>query len=139
MSTRNFWELEKLSSTYSEKLLGIKIDNRGTVQKSQSKSQYSGKNFILRFKQRKHIFNSFTTSHFSYCPFVWMFYSRRLNKRIDHIHERTLRIIYQDYNSSFKELLRKDSSLTIHQRNLKLLVTEMFKNWMSPRYHEGNL
>ena len=68
-----------------------------------------------------------------------MFYSRRVNKRIDHIHERTLRIIYQDYNSSFKELLRKDSSLTIHQRNLKLLVTEMFKNWMSPRYHEGNL
>ena len=35
--------------------------------------------------------------------------------------------MYQDYNSSFKELLRKDSSLTIHQRNLKLLVTKMFK------------
>ena len=50
-----------------------------------------------------------------------------LNNRINHIHERALRIIYQDYNSSFKELLRKDSSLTIHQRNLKLLVTEMFK------------
>ena len=29
---------------------------------------------------------------------------------------------YQDYNSSFKELLRKDSSVTIHQRNLKLLL-----------------
>ena len=56
-----------------------------------------------------------------------MFHSRRLNNRINHIHERTLRIIYQDYNSSFKELLRKDSSLTIHQRNLKMLVTEMFK------------
>ena len=36
-------------------------------------------------------------------------------------------MIYQDCNSSFKELLRKDSSLTIHQRNLKLLVTEKFK------------
>ena len=58
---------------------------------------------------------------------VWIFHSRRLNNRINHIHERALRIIYQDYNSSFKELLRKDSSLTIHQRNLKLLVTEMFK------------
>ena len=56
-----------------------------------------------------------------------MFHSRRLNNRINHIHERALRIIYQDYNSSFKELLRKESSLTIHQRNLKLLVTEMFK------------
>ena len=34
---------------------------------------------------------------------------------------------YQHYNSSFKELLRKDSSVAIYQRNLKLLVTEMFK------------
>ena len=41
-----------------------------------------------------------------------MFDSRRLNNRIDHIHERALKIIYQGYNSSFKELLRKDSSLT---------------------------
>ena len=56
-----------------------------------------------------------------------MFHSRRLNNRINHIHQRALRIIYQDYNSSLKELLRKDSSLTIHQRNLNLLVTEMFK------------
>ena len=67
------------------------------------------------------------TSHFSYCRLVWMFHSRRLNNRINHIHERALRIIYQDYNSSSKELLRKYSSLTIHQRNLKLLATETFK------------
>ena len=39
-----------------------------------------------------------------------MFHSRRLNNRIDHIHERALKIIYQDYNSSFKELLRKDKT-----------------------------
>ena len=56
-----------------------------------------------------------------------MFHSRRLNNRVNHIHERALRIVYQDYNSSFKELLRKDSSVTVHQRNLKLLVTEKFK------------
>ena len=39
-----------------------------------------------------------------------MFHSRHLNNRIDHIHERALKIIYQDYNSSFKELLRKDKT-----------------------------
>ena len=82
---------------------------------------------LMRFEQRKRIVNAFITSHFSFCPLVWMFHSRRQNNRIKHFHERALRIIYQDYNSSFKELLRKDSSLTIHQRNLKLLVTEMFK------------
>ena len=58
---------------------------------------------------------------------VWMFRSRRLSNRVNHIYERALRIIDQDHISSFKELLRKDSSLTIHQRDLKLLVAEMFK------------
>ena len=81
----------------------------------------------MRFEQRKRIVNSSITFHFSYCPLVWMFHSRRLNNRINHIHERASIIIYQDYKSSFKELPRKDSSLTIHQSNLKLLVTEMFK------------
>ena len=56
-----------------------------------------------------------------------MFYSQRLNNHIKYIHETALRITYQDCSSSFAELLRKNSSLTIHQRNLKLLVTEMFK------------
>ena len=39
-----------------------------------------------------------------------MFHSRPINNRIDHIDERALKIIYQDYNSSFKELLRKDKT-----------------------------
>ena len=65
---------------------------------------------LMRFEQRKRIVNLFITSHFSHYPLVWMFHSRRLNNRIDHIHERALKIIYQDYNSSFKELLRKDKT-----------------------------
>ena len=68
--------------------------------------------FQVRAVKRKPIVNLFMTSHFCYCILVWMFHSRRLNNRIDHIHERALRIIYQAYKSSFKELLRKDSSLT---------------------------
>ena len=56
-----------------------------------------------------------------------MFYSRRLNNCINHIHERALRIICQDYNLSSVELLKKDNLLTIHERKLKLLVTKMFK------------
>ena len=66
----------------------------------------------MRFEQRKRIVNLFITAHFFYYPLVSMFHSRHLNNRIGYIHERTLRTIYQDYNSSFKELLKKDSSLT---------------------------
>ena len=88
----------------------------------------------MTFDQRTLILNSFITSHFSYCPIVWMFHSRKLNERIDHIHERALRIVYEDFNLSFQELLIEDSSLNIHYRYLQKLVTEIFtvKNGSSP-------
>ena len=34
---------------------------------------------LMRFEQRKNIAYLFITSHFSYCPFIWMLYSRRIN------------------------------------------------------------
>ena len=35
--------------------------------------------------------------------------------------------IYQDNVSSFEELLKKDNSARVHQRNLKTLATEIYK------------
>ena len=70
---------------------------------------------------------SFVTSQFGYCPLIWMFHSRRLNNKINSIHERALRITYQDHISTFQELLNKDNSVSIHHRNLQALATEMFK------------
>ena len=48
------------------------------------------------------------------------------------IHEKVLRLAYNDRKSSFEELLRKDN--TVHHRNLQVLVTEIFKikNIMAP-------
>ena len=88
----------------------------------------------ITFDQRRLILKSFMTSHFSYCLIAWMFHSRKLNERINHIHERALRIVYKDFSSSFQELLIEDNSLNIHHRNLQKLVTEIFKvkNGLSP-------
>ena len=38
-----------------------------------------------------------------------------------------LRIAYDDYTSTFDELLVQDDSVNIHQRNLRALATEMYK------------
>ena len=88
----------------------------------------------MTFDQRRLILKSFITSDSLYCPIVWMFHSRKLNERINHIHERALKIVYKDFNSSFEELLIEDNSLNIHHRNLQKLVTEIFKvkNSLSP-------
>ena len=102
---------------FSEKFFGIKIDNKLSLEEcvqgmckkaSQKISAVARISSLMRFEQRKCIVNLFITSYFSHYPFVWMFHSRDLNNRIDHIHDRALKIIFQDYNSSFKKLLRKE-------------------------------
>ena len=70
---------------------------------------------------------SFILSQFGYCPLVWMFHSRKLNHRINRIHERALRIVYKDNESSFEDLLTKDDSFTIHERNIQTLAIELYK------------
>ena len=74
------------------------------------------------------------TSQFNYCPLVWMCHSRNLNNRINNIHLRALRVVYQDKQSSFEELLQKDNSVSVHMKNLQYLATEIFKvkNGLSP-------
>ena len=63
-----------------------------------------------------------------------MFHSRKVDHRINSIYERALRVTYQDYKSTFLHVWQKDNPVTIHQRNLHILATEIFKaeNDLSP-------
>ena len=70
---------------------------------------------------------AFITSQFGYCPLVCMFCSHAANNRINRIHERSLRIVYNDNTLSFLELLDKDCSVSIHHRNLQVLCIEIYK------------
>ena len=56
-----------------------------------------------------------------------MFHNRKLDNHINCTHERALRIAYQDHNSTFNEILAKDGSFKIHDRNLQKLLIEIFK------------
>ena len=81
----------------------------------------------MSLPKKKLLFNSFFKSQFNYCPLVWMCHNRGFNNRINRLHERCLRITYNDKTSSFQELLEKDGSTSIHDHNLQTLATEMFK------------
>ena len=70
---------------------------------------------------------AFVEPQCSYCPLIRMFHSRGLNNKINRIHERTLRIIFNDKSSTFQELLGKDNSLTTQHRNIRALATEIYK------------
>ena len=80
---------------------------------------------------RKFVFTNllltFFESQFRYCSLTWMFHSRKSNNKINLLHERTLRMIYNDRISSFQELLEKDNSCTVHHFNVLSLAFVMFK------------
>ena len=63
-----------------------------------------------------------------------MCHNRTTNSKINRVHEKCLRIIYNDKQSSFKTLSEKDSSVSIHDRNVQYLAIEMYKvsNGISP-------
>ena len=84
-------------------------------------SKYMGIN------KKRILMKSYIFSQFNYCPLVWMCHSRSLNNKINWIQERALQIVYRDYKSSFKELLQKDKSVTIHQRNVHYLPIEIYE------------
>ena len=81
---------------------------------------------IMPLYKKKILMNSFVQSQFSYCPMLWMFCSRNLNDKINRIHKRALRMVYLDFTGSFAELLKRDGSVTIHQRNIQLVAITMF-------------
>ena len=56
-----------------------------------------------------------------------MFYSKTANNKINKLHERALRLVYDDYVSTFKELLEKDNSFNIHRYNIQTLCIELYK------------
>ena len=75
--------------------------------------------------------NAFIISQFSYSPLVWMFHSRTLNNRINKTHEKALRIAYKDQTFlSFDDLLKRDKSARIHQKNLQIFLQRSIRQKM---------
>ena len=89
---------------------------------------------FMNIEKRKMIMNAFFNSQFSYCPLTWMFHNRLINNKINRLHERCLRIVYNDNQSTFEELLEKDNTVSVHQRNLQFFAIELYKvvNGISP-------
>ena len=56
-----------------------------------------------------------------------MFCRKTLYSKIKKIHHRTLKVVY-GIDDSYKNLLLSSNSVSIHQRHLRFLVTEIFKS-----------
>ena len=126
----------RIEQSDKEKLLGITLDKnldfnchveeicKKTGQKLHALARVAK---FMDHGKLQTVMNAFIMSRFSYCPVIWMFHDRNVNNKINKIHERALRIAFKDTSSKVKDLLKKAASVTIHQRNLQLLATEIYK------------
>ena len=120
-----------IKNTTFEKLLGIKINNKlifdehisGLCKKAANKLGGPARVTSYMFLPKKKLLsNSFFNAQFNYCPLVWMLHSRSNNNKIKHLHERCLRIAYQDKQSFYENLLVKDGTVSMHHRNIQALA-----------------
>ena len=82
---------------------------------------------FMSFNKKRILFKTFFESQFKYCPLIWMFCSRTANNKINKLHERAIRIIYDDYENTFEDLLAQDGSFTVHHMNIQTLILEIYK------------
>ena len=72
----------------------------------------------MDINKRRMLMKAFVSSQFSYCLLIWMFHSRKIEHRINNIHKRALKLVYQDSpDLTFQELLAKYKSIKVHQKS----------------------
>ena len=124
----------EIASSNEEKLLGILLDSKLNFDShitplckkaGQKLSALARINHYLTQDQK--LLNSVVKAQFSYCPLIGMFTSRYLNNALNSIHERALRLIYNDYELPFDRILEDNERKSIHQKNIESLAIEVYK------------
>ena len=125
-----------VTESVKEKLLGVTLDKKidftshvNAICKKAGKklhtlARISG---YMNIEKLRIMVNTSVMSQFCYCTLIWMFHDRSVHKKINNIHDRAIRIAYKDGCPSFEDLLKKAELVSMHQRNLTLLATEIIK------------
>ena len=81
----------------------------------------------LKLDKAKLLGNTFIDSQFNYAPLIWMFCHKATYLKMQKIHHKSLKVIYQS-DASYDDLLQLSNSVSLHQRHLRFLLTEIYKS-----------
>ena len=81
----------------------------------------------LTLDKAKLLGNAFIDSQFNYVPRIWMFCHKTTYLKMQKIHHKTLKAVYQS-DASYDDLLQLSNSVSHHQRHLRLLLAEIYKS-----------
>ena len=136
---------KNIKTSSSVKLLGVHIDDKLNFNLDITKTCRSAANqlhvlirlrMFLNFEEKKLLINSYFYSNFNYCPLVWMFSSAKSLNKVESLQKKALRFLYEDYVSSYEELLQKAGKETMKVNRLRSLCIEIVKliNNINPTY-----
>ena len=125
-----------IETSKEEKVLDITIDDKLTfrshlgniIKKANQKLHVLSRvKCYMGFEPNKLIMSSFIKSQFNYCPLIWIFCSRTSMNKLNNIHEKRIRLVTNDYDSNFNELLESSHELLIHKTCINYLMIEVYK------------
>ena len=125
-----------LKPASSVKLLGVKIDERLTFDDhisalcAKASHQISALRRIVKYltvDNRMSIYNAFIASNFNYCNTDWHFCSNRSLYNLEKVHKQALRVVLNDYSSSYRNILDKVSKPTLYVSRIKAIAIEAYK------------
>ena len=70
--------------------------------------------------------SAFIDSQFNYVPLLWMFRRKTPYSKIEKIHQKTSKVIYES-NDTYDNLLLQSNTVSVHRRHLRFLMTEYIK------------
>jgi hypothetical protein len=73
------------------------------------------------------IFHTFILSIFSFCPLAWHFCIDKNSKKLEKVQERAFRFVYDDYTSSYINLLEKALVPSLQIRRNRTMALETYK------------
>ncbi len=85
------------------------------------------KSKILNTETKMLIYHVFIEANLNYCPLIWMNRNKTDMKHIENVQKQTLRMVFNDYSSSYQELLKWAKTCTLEIRWKRQLVTEVYK------------
>ena len=127
------------------KLLGVKIYDRLSFDDHISSiclrvsHQINGLRRINKYmtiETRISIYNAFLSANFTYCNTVWHFCSNRSLYMLERVNKKALRVVLNDYVSTYRDLLDKVSKPTLYVARLKAIAIEAYKCYVNenPQY-----
>ena len=109
----------------SNTLPNIKCKNIA-IKNSACENVYVSLSITNLTEQRVVIINAYIKSLFNYCPLVWMFSYRGIMHKMNKIHEPSLSLLLKNYKDDFQDLLTSSGNITIHQRCINSVLTEVY-------------